>query len=844
LKRLVENGPYELCGANFIVRSDGTKIDLSRDQSGHSQHLQPGYIVERHLQDDDLVIFNRQPSLHKMSMMGHRVKILPYSSFRLNLSVTTPYNADFDGDEMNLHVPQSLESKAEVQQLMMVPLQMVTPRGNAPVMGIVQDTLLGCLMMSRQDAFIDKELMMNLLMQLDNKSARLPYPAIVRPRPLWTGKQLFSLIFPDLTYEDAFPWGQKVPSEMSGDDCLVVLKGEMLCGTLNKARIGPLGRIHHIAFLEKGPDACKSLLSQTQRVVNAWLLQVGHTVGLGDSIAEEGTYKSIQDAIDKAEKDVNDVIHQAQDNKLQQQPGKSMMESLEFLINSKLNNAVAVIGKSVKESLKDTNYLRRMVVSGSKGGDLNIAQMVGCVGQQNVEGKRIPFGFYNRTLPHFTKDDFSPASRGFVQNSYLRGLTPQEFFFHTMGGREGLIDTAVKTSETGYVQRKLIKSMEDLQVKYDGTVRTPSGTVVQFLYGEDGMDATRVERQLLPSLLQGNEDFKKMFQLVDPDTGLLDPKLDVVLSDDIKIELRQSDDAQQLVREEYQQLLRDRELLQFHIFPRGQDVYLPVNMQRLVQTAMKKFEIDIRSKSTLRVEEVVSGTRDLFRELVVVAGDDSLSLEIQDNAIQLFAILVRMTLASKRVLVEYRLTPAAFNWLRGEIKSKFFASFAHPGEVVGPIAGQSVGELVTQMTLNTFHHAGVSAKNVTLGVPRLMELLNLSPNTKNPSMSVYPSQELSNSEESKPLRFALQLLKLRKLTSTVEIYYDPDDNAILEDEQFLADDREIDFVESDRPEKSPWLLRIVLDQNVLHSEDLDAQQILPKIRFLFYFYFITILFIG
>ncbi|CAN0233637.1 unnamed protein product, partial [Ectocarpus sp. 8 AP-2014] len=200
MAQLVARGPLEHPGARYIVRHDGVRVDLRFVRNKNSLTLQYGYAVERHLRDDDIIIFNRQPSLHKMSIMGHRVKVLDWSTFRMNLSVTSPYNADFDGDEMNLHVPQSLVAKAEAQELMMVPRNIVSPQSNKPVMGIVQvcplDSLLGVCKMTKRDTFVERDLLMNLLMWVETWDGKVPAPAILKPRPLWTGKQLFSLICP------------------------------------------------------------------------------------------------------------------------------------------------------------------------------------------------------------------------------------------------------------------------------------------------------------------------------------------------------------------------------------------------------------------------------------------------------------------------------------------------------------------------------------------------------------------------------------------------------------------------------------------------------------------------
>ena len=452
MQALIGNGPTEHPGARYVIRDNGDRIDLRNNVRGADLHLNYGDRVERHIRDGDIVLFNRQPSLHKMSMMGHRVKVMPYSTFRLNLSVTTPYNADFDGDEMNLHVPQSYESKAEISEICLVPKQIVSPQANRPVMGIVQDTLCGIRKFTKRDTFLTRNLVMNICMWLPDWDGRIPEPAIVKPVPLWTGKQILSLIVPTGTnligFHSTHPDNEDTDIS-PGDTKVMIQNGDIVCGIICKKTVGTSqNSLIHVIWKEHGPEKTLSFFNGCQAIVNYWLLQHGFTVGIGDTIADRSTMGTISTAIADAKARVAAIILQAQRNELQCQPGMTIRESFESKVNQELNRARDVAGASAQKSLSEQNNVKQMVVAGSKGSFINISQMTACVGQQNVEGKRIPFGFKYRTLPHFTKDDHSPESRGFVENSYLRGLTPQEFFFHAMGGREGLIDTAVKTAET------------------------------------------------------------------------------------------------------------------------------------------------------------------------------------------------------------------------------------------------------------------------------------------------------------------------------------------------------------------------------------------------------------
>ncbi|CAD6260248.1 unnamed protein product [Miscanthus lutarioriparius] len=682
LKELVLNGPHPPLGKT------GAKEFLYYFCSSGLWFPQ----VERHLNDGDFVLFNRQSSLHKMSIMGHRIKIMPYSTFWLNLSITSPYNADFDGDEMNMHVPQSFDTRAEVLELMMVPKCIVSPQPNKPVMGIVQDTLLGCRKITKRDTLIEKDVFMNILMWWEDFDGKIPAPAILKPRPIRTGKQVFNLIIPRqinliwfCSWHSDEEKGFATPSDRE----------------------------------EVGLDAASKFLGYTQWLVNYWLLQNGFSIGIGDMIADAATMENINYTNCTTKDGVKELIKQARDKQFEATPGRTMMESFENKVNEILKTARDDAGSSAQKSLSQSNNLKAMVTAGSKGTFINISQMAACVGQQNIEGKRIPFGFTDRTLPHFMKDDYGPKSHGFVENSYLQGLTPQEFFFHAMGGREGLIDTAVKTSETGYIQQRLVKAMEDIMVKYDGT-----------------------------------------------------------------------------------------------------------NVQ-------KTFKIDIRTRSDMHPIEIVEAIDKLQERLKVVSGDGAISIEAQKNAILFFNIHLRATFASKRVLREYMLTREAFEWIIDEIVLRFSQSLVAPSEMIGCVATQSIGEPATQMTMNIFHFAGVSAKNVTLGVPRLREIINVAKKIKTPSLSVYLKPEVNKKKElAKSVQCALEYTTLRSVTHATEVWYDPDlmGTIIEEDLEFVQSYYEMPDEDIDLDKISPWLLRIELNREMMVDKKLSMADITDKIN--------------
>ncbi|KAI9824170.1 MAG: DNA-directed RNA polymerase II subunit rpb1 [Phylliscum demangeonii] len=828
LHQLVKNGPDRHPGARYFIRDTGERVDLRHHKRLGEITLQYGWKVERHLVDGDFIIFNRQPSLHKESMMGHRVRVMPYSTFRLNLSVTTPYNADFDGDEMNLHVPQTEEARAEVSQLCMVPLNVVSPQRNGPLMGIIQDSLCGIYKICRRDVFLTYEEVMGVLLWIPDWDGAIPQPAILKPVARWTGKQIISLVIPKGIN---LIRGSDEGLSPLNDEGLLVHGGDLLYGLFSKKSVGASrGGLIHVIYNERGPEVAMAFFNGTQRVVNHWLLNHGFSVGIGDTIPDKRTIERIQEAVTKQKDEVAEITRIATQNELEPLPGMNLRETFESKVSKALNAARDEAGTATERSLKDLNNAVQMARSGSKGTTINISQMTAVVGQQSVEGKRIPFGFSYRTLPHFTKDDYSPEARGFVENSYLRGLTPTEFFFHAMAGREGLIDTAVKTAETGYIQRRLVKALEDVMASYDGTVRNSLGDVVQFLYGEDGLDGVYIEEQRIDIVACSDAVFESKFRVdvMDPRRSISAEFLEQASEIDGDI------DVQRHLDEEWEQLLADREYLRKHRGDDKESMPLPFNIARMMETAKATFRIKDGARSDLHPADVIPAVRTLLTKLIILRGEDAHSREVQDNSTILFKVLLRSRLAFKRLVMEYSLNKLAFQHILGEIESRYLRSGISPGEMVGVLAAQSIGEPATQMTLNTFHFAGVSSKNVTLGVPRLKEILNVAKNIKTPSMTVYQDpQNAWDKEGAKTLRSAVEHTTLRSVTDCTEIYYDPDPKTTvipsdvdMVDSYYIIPEDNMD----DPEEQSPWLLRIVLARRKLLDKGLSVGDVAGKIR--------------
>ena len=376
-----------------------------------------------------------------------------------------------------------------------------------------------------------------------------------------------------------------------------------------------------------------------------------------------------------------------------------------------------------------------------------------CCGQQNVEGKRISFGFNKRSLPHFTKDDYSAPSKGFVANSYLTGLTPSEFYFHAMGGREGLIDTAVKTADTGYISRRLMKALEDVMVKYDGTVRTSREVIITFLYGEDGMAGEHFEKIPIDLIEMKDSELEKNCNFIQniADGESYQEDLSKVMGKDRAEEIMKNIDVQQMFRDEFEQIKHDRKVLREEIMKVDPEtmVPMPVNLPRVITNILAENQIRENSISDLDPHYFFTQTKKLFDDLCVLPqarlgnlADGSIIKEAHQNSTMLFRIFLRRYLCAKKIISGHRFDKASFDQLICTIGENFRSAIVHPGEMVGSIGAQSMGEPATQMTLNTFHSAGIASMNVTLGVPRLKEVINVAKTIKTPSLKIFLEEKL------------------------------------------------------------------------------------------------------
>ncbi|XP_019885205.1 DNA-directed RNA polymerase III subunit RPC1 isoform X2 [Camponotus floridanus] len=712
MRALVRNGPNVHPGANYVQYNNNSQNNRVFLQYGNrikaAQDLKNGDIVERHLKDNDLVLFNRQPSLHKLSIMAHRTKVLKHRTFRFNECCCAPYNADFDGDEMNLHLPQTEEAKAEALVLLANKSNLVTPRNGDLLIAATQDFITGGYLLTQKDVFFDREQVKLALCFLAGADASLtvtlPIPAILKPVKLWTGKQIFSLIIrpsPECpvkanlkTKGKTYTTGEEF---CINDSYVIIRNSELLAGAMDVSTLGSGSKqnIFYILLRDWGEDYATASMWRLTRLTNHFNFDRGISIGLSDLIASQGLVQARESILNTHYSKCHEYIKLMEQGQLASQPGCSVEETLETKILNELSVIRDNVGKACLKELHRTNTPLTMALCGSKGSYINVSQMIGCVGQQAINGHRVPNGFENRALPHVLAQLRTPDVKGFVKNSFYSGLGSKEFYFHAMGGREGLTDTAVKTADTGYMQRRLIKSLEDLCVHYDMTVRNSMRDIIQICYGGDKLDPTYMEGKDCPV------DYKRVYDHVRA-------KLPYKNEEPLDAVSVMSATEDMLSTEEYDCLSEEfkKELVEF---------------MKTVAQKIAHYRQNIKSKASVVLQ------------------------------------LERLTVSQ---LVEFIHT----------CKEKYMRAVIEPGTAVGALAAQSIGEPGTSMTLKTFHFAGVASMNITQGVPRIKEIINASPKISTPIITA-TLVDGTDFEGAERVKARIQKTTLKEIVDCIEQVY-------------------------------------------------------------------------
>lgn len=786
LQQRVRNGTKKWPGANYVEKKEGEiKMFLKFGNREHiAKNLAEGDTVERHIDDGDIVLFNRQPSLHKLSILCHRVKVRPHRTFRLNECVCNPYNADFDGDEMNLHVPQTEEARAEALQLMGVKHNLVTPKNGEPIISAIQDFITAAYLLSSLDVFYDRKTFTTICMGMLDKETKfeLPPPSVIKPQALWTGKQVFNvLIRPNkqlniLLNLDAASRDHKMlyPSQhrdMQDDSYLCIRNSEVMCGRMDKATVGSgkKNSLFYILVRDFGVEAATNAMNRLSKLCARWLGNQGFSVGISDVTPPSTLQKTKDDTISKIFAECGGFEAESRVGKLKRKPGLDNAQTLEAEQVRALSTVRTDVAAILTKQLSKRNSPMVMANSGSKGSTVNVAQMAALLGQQDIEGKRVQNGFQDRTLPHFPKHASSPPSRGFVENSFFTGLTPYEFIFHGMGGRVGLVDTAVKTAETGYMSRRLMKSLEDLSTQYDKTVRNSASNVVQLRFGDDELDPVDMEASAKPV------DFERTYVHVEATTfNIAEQGLnDVTIYEHLEKML--SPLRQPLSRVDYKGCELPYETDDDALADQNESARAFIkSIQDFVMTKSEAFQKARAEKKTWASVLTEVDTPTGSKRTRSGAGRAA-STKKQKTAVGAKAkneLLAASPSTRDRFELTSKLSAKTLNSFVKLCLDKYERSKVEPGHAVGAVGAQSIGEPGTQMTLKTFHFAGVAGMSLTAGVPRIKEIINASKDISTPVITCRLERRSDGSipeELARIVKGRIECLYLEDITNYIQI---------------------------------------------------------------------------
>lgn len=703
--------------------------------------------VYRHLTNGDVVLMNRQPTLHKPSIMGHRVRVLPgEKTIRMHYANCNTYNADFDGDEMNMHFPQNEVARAEALQIADTDHQYISATAGKPLRGLIQDHISVSVALCNRDTFLTKgdyqQLVYNALRpesgHIVGERIELVAPAVIRPVARWTGKQVITTILKNMqplncgglcmeakTQLKASQWGKN-----SEEGNVLFQDGEFITGILDKSQIGPSsGGIIHAVHEIYGPAVAGKLLSSLGRLLTRYLNMRAFSCGMEDlrltPEGEQARRKALAH-VDSVGLDVASSYVSLEQNSSPRDPlllerleevlrDDNKQEGLDMLMKDRLSKITEKIEQDTMphglEKPFPHNQMQAMTTSGAKGSKVNANLISTNLGQQVLEGRRVPVMVSGKTLPCFNPFETHARAGGYVVQRFLTGIRPQEYYFHHMGGREGLIDTAVKTSRSGYLQRCIIKGMEGLTVAYDTTVRDADGSMIQFLYGEDGLDISKQMYLSKFDFILKNVTSEAAQLRYDPSVGERLGMHREAITKYMKKALKHTD-------------LHD---------PKAQDPIL------------SHFNPATTAFAT---------SESFFKDMTKYVKDNKDGL-LRDKSNKDKHALSRVSLNKKNAEMLFAM--------------KYLRSLVEPGEAIGIVAGQSIGEPSTQMTLNTFHLAGVSAKNVTLGIPRLREILMTASNKiSTPAMSIYPIEEMSQ-EDAETFAKSISKLPLGYIIDSISV---------------------------------------------------------------------------
>ncbi len=697
LQKRVDNGANKYPGANIVTKKEKENeksYDICLFRRSSKVILEMGDTVHRHLYNDDYILFNRQPTLHRMSMMGHKIKPLYDQSFRLNPSVTHPYNADFDGDEMNGMLPQNITSMLEIALIANVTKNIISPQSSSPIIGSIMDNILGSYLLSLEKEFINEKQMNNFALKSRYFNGILPKEdKIENGNKYWSGKTLFTMILPGTTLN--YKKGE-----------VEIKNGKIISGILSKKDVGSSSKgLIHIIHNDFDKDIAANFITDIQLLTNEYLKYRGFSVGFDDIKRTKEMQIQVKKTINEARKYVANYIHNAYHGNT-----KISKDGFENHIFNQLNKARDTIASYVMKIINTNNSFYQMINSGAKGNRVNIAQILSSIGQQNIQWKkkngRVPLLINNRSLAHFNQYDCSPDARGFIESSYVDGLKVVEFFFHIQTGREGIIDTACRTSDVGYIQRKLIKSNEDIKLYYDLTVRNENDTIVQFTYGKTNTDPTYEEKQNLNNIFCSKEEFKNRY---------IWTKKELNTIFNCKI-------SKMVIKNEMLKLLQLRKNMLDREIYKIDSIFDTLKINRLIIGSKQKFHVNKEYKP-LHPRYITKKVTELENKLLLSPNKNFPYNELNTYNLLIKRTLLRTQLSSKEVVKKYNLSKDMFDYVIKTIYTDFYKDLIQPGTAVGTLCSQSIGEPCTQLSVvaNTEIRVNINGKNTE---PKIGDLIN------------------------------------------------------------------------------------------------------------------------
>ena len=815
LTKLVKNGRDSYPGANYVYPKGNNRRPIDLRYRKKNIKLYYGDIVERHLIDGDYVLYNRQPSLHKLSMMGHKIIVLrdpELTTFGMNVSVTAPYNADYDGDEMNIFVPQSIQASTELEMIANVRNQIIAPASTNTKITTKQDAPLGSYLLTREYVNIDSHHASDIISKIRNIELDLP-----KTNGFVKTNDIFSALLPKKLNIVRF--------DDKGEKKLEIINGKLLKGVLTSGIVN--GVILDTILDQFGNDAATDYIDNLQRLILLFLLSDGATVGLKDVLLTKEALAKCKDMLKTKRVEVECMLTEIENN-----PDLIDSDILEVNMTSLLQSVTGDITKVVIGDLKKDNNLIILLDSGAKGSANKITDMAAGRGQQVLDFKRIKKKVNNRTFPHYFQNDDRPEARGYLESSLYEGQNPIEFFIDAMGGREGLIDTAIKTADSGYINRRLIKCMEDVAIHYDGTVRNGNNVIVQYVYGDSHLDQVKQKNTKLHSLSMNNEQLKNKYYLSETEVDDLSKRLKLnkkeleEINDEFFGELKH---FRNTMRVTYRKANIEYRILE-------ESYYMPVSFQRIIDNAIYGEKSTMNDLDPIYILDSIDYILNQKNtKLLCMTEEDrnnDLSLKSQIDKVHknLFKYGLYEYFAPKRCIYEYKLDKNKFNIIVKEIINAFNKCLVEAGEMVGCVGSQSIGEQTTQMTLNTKHSAGAGVAGMQ-GIPRLNEILRKTENIKTPLMYIYLNND---KQEEKELAYTiaayLKYTSFKDIVKKVDIIFDSDieDNFIRDDSMNKKGSMNLYGNFNVIPENLPWLYRFEISKEALFEKKINMLEIKTK----------------